>query len=266
MGSDERITSLLGAGAVLDLRAPTTAELTQITQDHLDKKIKELLNTSSILKLLTGDVLKPDKTFEDVLAALEILYSLGERADAENGDLNSSTDAGCEFYTNPDKVKDNAITIIDAIQKEILRYDKTFISLQDEGKESFVKFWEDLCRNDNVDIVTLNYDTCIEQVLKGKRIPFADGFTEPFEDCLDQITMTQYYHDHSMFAQIFHPEYILNQSEKNLVMHLHGCVYYGYGSFAEKDKKHEAELNENEYALKSIWTCMTCQKRMICLR
>ena len=101
----------------------------------------------------------------------------------------------------------------------------------------FADFWRKLSLNNKLDIVTLNYDNCIERVI-GK---YTDGFTE---------RNTSLYDDKMMVYRFIPLEF--TRTHITRLMHIHGCVTFGKASVAPINKNIFRENFHDIYNYKKI--------------
>ncbi len=205
-----RITTLVGAGATLDIDAPSAEKLTQIvrnkTLDLLHSKSNLLKSVSKIL----ADYYEPNKiNFEHIIHVLEMLntYKSGWK---NPGNVKYKPPIipfikprYYRFIKDDISLLTAKRVLIEIIADEVNKYDVNFES---SNKFDWYKdFWCDL--KSIWDITTLNYDTTIEKSMTNR---FEDGF----EDSGDN-----YYR--------FDPLKLKNPTESTIA-HLHGCINFGY--------------------------------------
>lgn len=202
----KRITCLLGAGAVIEIGGPTTDKITECVCNALKSKdIPDCIKYN-----LTGN-------FEERFHLLEILSSFHEHTHAPITTILQRKDTFKDI--NWGNINSSCNTLLETIGKTIDSYNCSW--KMKPQNDWFVKFWKKLNVTARLDIVTLNYDTCIEQSLNY----FEDGFSEK----LDVMGI------HSHHAYRFHPK-ALHCTNKSKVMHLHGCINYGMGTTHDVNK------------------------------
>lgn len=233
----KRITTIVGAGAVLDFDfhypnafVPSTINITnaikELTFEGYDKEqchlISAVYNLALKRKLSVYDKYplkkrylsnKYNLSFEELYFLLESMLSL--------------TSNGIEYF-DPTGVPplSTLLTVRKELDdykhveferavlvslKEIIsiieRYDNHFREYAD-SENWYRRFWKG---KDNIkyDIFTFNYDTTIEQCIGD----YEDGFEliDNSEDCI----------------RVFYPKKLLSNPDKlSTVQHLHGCIYY----------------------------------------
>ena len=211
-----RITCLLGAGAVIEIGGPTTQ---QITDD-----VRDAWTSNNVPNCITNNL---TGNFEQQFHLLETLSSFSQ------GTYNPATEIlqpKCVFRNVEWRELKLACNILlGTIGRRINEYNCSWGTASQN--DWFRKFWRKLASNAKLDIITLNYDTCIEQCLSA----FDDGFSERI--CVEDLN--------SRYGYRFHPEKLQN-SKKNKVMHLHGCINYGMGGLLGCNKY---EFNDSFYDL-----------------
>ena len=219
-----RVTSVLGAGAVLDfdfgnLVVPTTSNITrQVTRlkiSELDegatdliKRIYEMLVEGSRAEYLrTHPAVRnyePPITFEDLFDVIETLHSFSGTWKHEHYPFPLvSVLVRSDLDYHPVDYYNAMIAIVEKIIEIVGSYDKEF---RVAGKEQWYKdFWKGFAGE--LDVFNLNYDSTVEFSL----LKFKDGF----------VPFTQGY-------ERFEPEVLWNAGEgEPTVSHLHGCYLYG---------------------------------------
>jgi hypothetical protein len=190
-----RITCLLGAGAAVEIGGPTTDALTKLIDENWEKA-----GLGNIANTLQGN-------FEEKFHALEMLYSYKmSRRNTLNGYI-----AVKKEFINWEYIKACNL-LLETIGERIYEYSKV------ESMRSlelwFYDFWRDFAGMTALDVITLNYDTCVEQCLR----QYEDGFSE--EIAVMGIS--------SNCAYRFNPK-TLDETGSTRVMHLHGCINYANG-------------------------------------
>lgn len=220
----KRVTSILGAGAVLDfdfgdLTIPTTIN---ITSQVIDLKIRGLdSEESGLIRFIYDKIVEasrkeyrrmhpvinyyePSISFEDLFDVIESLHSFSGTWKHEHFPfplistlVNSDLDYSSVEYYNA------MVVIVEKIIEIVSAYDKKF---RESGREQWYKdFWRGFAGE--LDVFNLNYDSTVEFSLS----KFKDGF----------VPFTQYY-------ERFEPEELWNAGEgEPTVSHLHGNYLYG---------------------------------------
>lgn len=235
---EQRITIILGAGAMVESTSVSTSELTKKVIENCKKYKISDSNDASIVDVICDkflqiyrkevsahsakctklDTITSIISFEDIYHVLELLpnylntsgYKSNESAFQIFSKFNQ------EFETiNVQNINSSAREIIRTINNEIYAYDSQF----DEKGKNFSKFFTEIVKKTNLklDIFNLNYDTWVEQTL----CDYNDGFVE----------MPKYKNKMKRFDIA---EYITNK-DKNTVSHLHGQICFGYPEFNKED-------------------------------
>lgn len=235
---EQRITIILGAGAMIDSTAVSTKTLTEKVINNCKKyKINDSNDTSLVdaicnnfLQIYNKEISpllkkcsKMDKltsiiSFEDIYHVLELLpnylnshgYKSNESAFQIFSILNQ------EFKNlKPQNIYGAANEIISTINNEIYSYDSEFT---DKGK-NFSRFFQEIAQNTNLkfDIFNLNYDTWVEQTLGN----YNDGFVEipNYENKMKRFDISEY----------------LKSDNRHTISHLHGQICFEYPEFSPKD-------------------------------
>lgn len=216
-----RVTALLGAGATVDIGGIMSDELTQYViekeQKYTDRDggetkrqfLKEIYN-----KLNEYDN-KPHN-FEDVFNLLEWIYSLlmSKKNTSQKTPLGAVLDIS-PLYDNMDiSVVYRAIAdTIKTIAECVSEYDQKFT--ETESNQFFRDFWNTAGEKIHWDIITLNYDTCVERSL------------DSYEDGFDELIEVSGFHERKAYR--FNPRKLAD-TILSRVMHLHGCILYGQAS------------------------------------
>lgn len=235
---EQRITIILGAGAMVESTSVSTKSLTEKIISNCKKyKINNSNDTSLVdaicnrflqiynkeVSLLPKECTEMDKitslvSFEDIYHVLELLpnylnsygYKSNESAFQIFSELNE------EFKNlQTQNIYGAAHEIIRTINDEIYAYDSLFT---EKGK-FFSKFFTDIATNTDLkfDIFNLNYDTWVEQTL----CSYNDGFVEipNYEDRMKRFDITEY----------------LKNDNRHTISHLHGQICFEYPEFSKKD-------------------------------
>lgn len=219
----KRVTSILGAGAVLDFDFEDFIPMTdKITQEVVKLKIQGLdVEESDLIKQIYDKIVDdsrkeylrfhpavrhydPPITFEDLFDVIETLYSYSGTWKHEHYPLPLIS---CLVHSDlgyPSADYYNAmIAIVERIIEIVSAYDKKF--REEEREQWYKEFWKGF--GGEVDVFNLNYDTTIEFSLQ----KFNDGF----------VPFTQGY-------ERFEPEVLWKtEAGQPTVSHLHGCYLYG---------------------------------------
>lgn len=205
-----RITVLVGAGACIDINGPSTEFITnQVKNIKLDTMNQSNEFISNICSMLDKYYKADCWNFEDFFHTLEILSS--QLAGWRPNTIKKYKPAIGGFVQAINNEVFNSLALIESKQKVIEKvaqlineYDSSF---NPEGKDQwFSDFWKNLNKKAFLDITTLNYDTCIEQCLTD----YQDGYEKIESNC-----------------HKFNPR-LLVKKNKSRIMHLHGCINYGY--------------------------------------
>lgn len=219
-----RLTTFIGAGAAIEIGGPTTNDITT----EVRNKEQEYINTKTAFIDRVAKVL--DKhydipcNFEEIYHTLEQIqsYKTGWRGAVKQYTPYMTAFAKpklTRFFKDDQhddiilsKAKEDLIRIVaELVEQYNFQYKTNSRNLW------HTEFWKLLNDSFKLDVATLNYDTCIEQSLP----KFEDGFEA-----------TQY-----SFKR-FNPRK-LNYSTDSKILHLHGCIHYGYNRSS----------NINEYTL-----------------
>lgn len=236
-----RITAFLGAGACLDIGGPATEELTDLVrkkkQQFFDPSTKQMKESSFVEEIarqldsyFAPEVCNPEVcNFEELFHVLETMSSYFRGAQPRTGKkfkppfgafikLNCDkwlTDKGQEEYLHS---LGNLITakknIRDVVAARIFEYMESFDS--NHKHRWFANFWNNALNECAWDIATLNYDYSIEKSISNKIIE--DGY---------EIDGQGLYR--------FNPRKLIS-SNNSKVLHLHGCILYGYAHHQDPNK------------------------------
>lgn len=214
MKNDERITVILGAGAMMDVTTLSCKTITETViakkQDIYTngewKKISFLQEVYDCLQKYYGNE-RDLVNFEDIFHTLEMWRTIKNTKNEKTIKAFRSVfgmlcDIKDEFGNKSDTLIYKGIKdLIDTVIGEIASFEK---KVYDRGW--FPEFFLDLQRQKQLDVFTLNYDTWLEQILE----TYNDGFLPVCET-----------HQKFMANQLF-------QNEKNLstVNHLHGQICF----------------------------------------
>jgi hypothetical protein len=223
-------TVFIGSGALIQIGAPSTSELTRIVklkEQHFGGISIPLIN--EISKILDKYYAPYSCNFEDIFYVLEMLetYLIGSYRNAHQKfkppfapfvDLQALNDIFSKYKAELEKfavspslfISSAKSDLIKVIGGQIYQFNKKPIP------NWFSSFWKKVAQTSTANIATLNYDCSLEQVLQ--------SYNDGFED-----TGYGFYR--------FNPASLNNNNAT--ILHLHGCILYGYGS----------PPNKNEYLL-----------------
>lgn len=209
----KRVTALLGAGAAIDIGAPSTNQITQkairkrqgIFKGEIQYTLKGIYN------VLNKHYRDHTSNFEDIFHTLEMLSS----CDAAQGERTVYKFKPSIFaFVNPNRyfrkyapfvhLAENDLLF--SIAEQISIYDEQFRKTKNSENEWYSNFWN----NSGLtwDIATLNYDTTIEESLDN----YIDGFRK----------------ERKCNFSRFYPTQLKRINDKHTCIHLHGCINYGY--------------------------------------
>ncbi|MCF6153496.1 MAG: hypothetical protein E3K38_14680 [Candidatus Kuenenia stuttgartiensis] len=225
-----RVTAFLGAGACLDIEGPSTKDLTDLVrkkkQQFLDPFTKQMIEApfvEDIASQLDSYFAPESCNFEDLFHVLEMMssYFRGRQkhiiGKQYKPPLGAFITLNCDKWLT-DKDKDaymlslgKLITakkdILEIVAAQIYKYMKSFES--NHKYRWFADFWNDALNERAWDIATLNYDYSIEKSINKKII----------EDGYEKIDGQGLYR--------FNPSKLI-ESNSSKILHLHGCILYGY--------------------------------------
>lgn len=208
---NNRVTCILGAGAVVDIGGPLTDRITQ-------EIVKKNCLIAEIADKLDNYYGKDNYNFEDIFHVIESLRSFTGKKSA----VKSYKPAIGAFSTIESKYMNSAELIkaehdiINILSKLILKYDNNIFS---EDNKWYADFWNEFISIYKLDIFTLNYDSTIQKSL-GENI--TDGF--------EGVEGAEY--------KRLNPKKLIS-TRTSRVINLHGSIYFGY----LRDK------NQNRFAL-----------------
>lgn len=221
-----KITALLGAGAFVDIDGCSTEELTNniksLRKIYPQKFPLQDIDEPFLLKVANelddfweqkrndNKLKDSDKcNFEDILDALEKLYSFkrfGDDPKYFKPTLGAFICSLKNYYFMFGQKYINFLIreSINIIANSVKKYDDKFEPTKKD--HWFSSFWKKAVNVCNWNIATLNYDTCIEKSIE----LFEDGFEKSNEN-LSKFSFVQ-----------------LKESKTSNILHLHGCILYGY--------------------------------------
>ncbi len=230
----ERITVLLGAGAMIEATGVSTKSLTEkviskckkykINQES-EKSVVDVIcdkflsvynkeisaeSEASTIEKITSII-----SFEDIFHVLELLPNYKKNKYGYKGHISAYTifsELNNEFEKLDMKsVYLSAQEIIDVINDEIFNYDCEF---NKKGKD-FKRFFDEISSEGNYkfDVFNLNYDTWMEQTLKD----YNDGFIKIPEGNgkMQRFDINEY----------------LKEDDRHTISHLHGQICFEYPDF-----------------------------------
>ncbi len=205
----QRITTFIGAGATIDLGAYNTEK---ITKEIIKKKQEFIDRKEFYIRKVARQLTKHYNAtinFEDIFHALETInsFQIGWKANTDKKYKPCMTGftkpLSKKLFTDDiilrRAIRDLIVTVTDIVNK----YNNYYYNISNDWHK---QFWIKAIARTKWDLCTLNYDTVMEQTLK----VYEDGYRK-----------TQYNFDR------FEPKKIYN-TKKNRIMHLHGCINYGY--------------------------------------
>lgn len=222
---ENRITILLGAGAMVEATNVSTNSLTKNIIDNCknikwrDDRDNSLVD--EIYKLLQDYFPKDSEliNFEDIFHAIEIMPSVINKKNIKKGFSSMSgifSNIKPEFDTmKKEEIYGSEQIIIDTINEEINNYNN---KVNNDENKWFKEFFSKLIEQPNThyDLYSLNYDTWLEEIF----VDYCDGF----ESINGYDNMLR-----------FNPQVALNMSGKNSINHLHGQICFEYESFRKED-------------------------------
>lgn len=243
------VTVLLGAGAVRDLQGATTEQLTKLAVDVLKRKLHHVAEQgdgSAIYQQLL-ECHGNTYNFEDILAWLEQLYSI------QRSGFGTTVLHGVPFTAgmgiSAQQFRLGARDIIEEIFHKVVAYVEQFADALNRemgfegrvGYEAFANFWLAFFRHfPAANAVILNYDTCMELLLEKHGIRYKDGFTDAFPASgLEDAKVWR-----------FDPCTFFLEQDQPKIMHVHGCILYGFVSSNRREERSKDDFRETDGALK----------------
>ena len=229
----DRITIILGAGAMYEATSVSTRSLT----DKIINKCRDIGPFSKSRKSLVDAILENAKViypsvicpmetkgpvyplnFEEIFHVLEVipnyLRNHGQKAFVSPYHIFTCIKEEFSGLTN-EEVIENARLIIDTINDEIYSYDRLF----HENGQEYSYFFNKLIDESHccLDVFNLNYDTWMEQSL----VEYNDGFVDipGYEKTMKRFDIGEYY----------------KKDKRHTVSHLHGQILFEYPEFMEND-------------------------------
>ena len=228
----DRITVLMGAGAMMDYTKVSTDALTEKIVENCQKfrannccrssvEISECPNSvyysKSVVEFvrdLYKEKTKKDANFEMIFHMLEVIFNYrkdnvqGENLNTENVITNLNEKFSCINFSS---VYKSIYKILDVINDEIFAYDSNF---ENKGK-SFKMFFEKLLESGQcLDVFNLNYDTWVEQSIP----EYTDGFVAENSGIMH-----------------FDSRHYIKECDQNRISHLHGQINFGFLDAAERE-------------------------------
>ena len=243
MPEKNRITVILGAGAVLELvpdgcSIPTTENITRSIVDNKPKTFDMDIKANRDVTLLSDIYETLCHSYHQVGSAgldpnakgsagkvhFEILFHVLELLDTYNRSWRTTTHPKNtapfapfikqDFEYNPNDLFMASRHLIACIMDKVTEYDSHFAEPKNDW---FRKFWND--RHNQWDVFNFNYDTTIEQSL------------EQYEDGYEDIP------DETSFQRFNINKLLRNDNHLSTVNHIHGCILYGHDRY--KDNNHD---------------------------
>ncbi|MBR1580303.1 MAG: SIR2 family protein [Selenomonadaceae bacterium] len=235
---DRRITALLGAGATLDIGGLDARLLTAylIERNELIGKIHSTLTSLDGIRHVS---------FEDIMNGVEVLVSMKMSGSTS---LNAFADVNREFERfSLAQLAEAHLELLNSAGDKIYEYEQKFIRAR--SRNFFVDAMNYAADKLPWDVVTLNYDTCLNQIFEGR---YVDGFGEP-----EPVMSLESDYD---LAGRFQPSLLRDAGERSRIMHLHGCIYFAQAIPEDDPNKHallESEFDAYKYTsyerAKSHW-------------
>ncbi len=208
-----RVTALLGAGAAIDIGAPSTADITKevIKKRQGFGKGEMQYTLKGIHDVLNSYYHDHECNFEDIFHTLEMLLSY-KAAWGKRTVYGHKPSIAAFVY--PNRYFNKYISyahlaesdLLNSVAKQVSIYDRKFKLAKNKESKWYSDFWN---KNGLIwDIATLNYDTTIEESLG----QYVDGF---------------HIEKKSNFSR-FYPSRLRRFHNKHTCIHLHGCIEYGY--------------------------------------
>lgn len=242
---NNRITVILGAGAMVEATPVSTKSL---TEKIINRCKKYTINGSeSIVDKICSELKKTQLSdavnFEIIYHILESLLNYHKQSNLQRVDsyyeIFSKLNSPFENISMPD-VFASINEITNAINDEIVGYDIKF-----DQSDYFNKFFSALTKHQNsLDVFNLNYDTWVEQALQN----YNDGFVDINSD--------------SIMKRFDINEY-LKQDDRHTVSHLHGQIYFEYPEFGIV-QSNEFEKREDIHTLYKYNNYLDAKKHREC--
>lgn len=219
-----RVTAFLGAGASLEIGGPLASNLTCTVRNKKQRYYDSQLGRKRKVSLLgqitnkLNEFYSPNTcNFEDIFHVLEMLESYGRGWRDRTASTYKPPIAAflkprfTKFFDSLGLIVAKR-DLLEIVAEAINSYDSIFDS--NGNHRWFASFWQEAIKKCPWDIATLNYDTCIEKSIG----VFEDGF----EDTGDGYSR-------------FNPRKLYTTSISRL-LHLHGCILYGYPRLSDPNK------------------------------
>lgn len=241
----ERITVILGAGAMIEATGVSTSSLTQeviekckefkinkqstksIVDVICDKFLEIYNKEDGVLDERLGKIEKITKiiSFEDIFHVLELIpnYINNSGHKGHTSAFKIFSQINNEFRDLDKKsVYASKRKIIELINDRIYSYDSCFL----ENGEIFKNFFIKICGSKNYlfDVFNLNYDTWMEQTLED----YNDGYIDidGYEDIMKRFDINEY----------------LKNDNRHTISHLHGQICFEYPDFKKEDRNRYAYI------------------------
>ena len=236
--SEKRVTALLGAGATLDIGGLDARLLTAylVERNELIKKIYSTLTSLNGIDHVT---------FEDIMNGVEILVSMKM---SNLTTLNAFADMSRAFEGfSLAQLAEAHLELLNSAGDKIHEYEQKF--LRARSRNFFVDAMNYAADKMPWDVITLNYDTCLNQIFEGR---YVDGFDEP-----EPVMSLEADYD---LAGRFRPGLLRNAGTRSRIIHLHGCIRFAQAIPEDDPNKHallESEFDAYKYTTyeqaKSHW-------------
>ena len=221
-----RVTMLMGAGAVLDFNLPQV--ITKPSTENITDAVCECIRYDGLCISVINEIryrldkLFSDKqfhkiNFEDLLHVLEQLNAYKfcwDDSETPNRDIPPFAPfTKCNVGSSLNDLNEIMRRYIRIIMGIVNEYNEYYINNQ-EKEEWYGRLFAD--RNRRWDIFNLNYDTTVEQCLGD----YEDGYEELQDAGCCKFNP----------AKLFK-----NKNNLSTINHLHGCIQYGYKNLPNKD-------------------------------
>lgn len=224
----ERLTVVVGAGASVQVGCSSTESVTRSLIEKVDRALSEVgwgeRNLVGMLKKhLEGYC--DDVNFEHLMHALEFISTIqrsrGSNKSKENrfvnkhGSMEAKMIGGLhpEIQSFLDGCDGDCVNeAIEHIHRDIMEIFSNESKNADRSPlwTEYVQFWSSLGREFNLDIVTTNYDICIENAFRDANLPeLVNGFIKTSGECSPEFNSSA-----------------LRSSSESRIMHLHGSVQF----------------------------------------
>ncbi|MBI5360168.1 MAG: SIR2 family protein [Planctomycetes bacterium] len=239
-----RITAFVGAGGMVEIGGLTTEELTA----KVKAKKQSIFDVTARVDVEYNFIEKKDKklnansshlcSFEEILHVLEMLvsyhfcFNLGAPKNPKLPLAHFVKPIDYEYFSNLPLLLEAKRNLFKVIADEI--NEKYMFNFPKKENEWFSLFWKNVSKKCPLDIFTLNYDDCIE-----KSVDF-------YEDV--------YISTEKNFCKFDFSRLVATTLSR--IMHVHGCILYGYpytrqSDFIEEDFEDLCKFSTYEEAQKT---------------